>query len=242
MSVKIMGLVWDLDNEAIARDEKYILLAYADHADHLGKNIYPSVDTIAKKTGYKERATQMITRKLSKNGFLVPDGKGSRGTNRWFIPLDKEGVRIAPANFAPPQNPAKGGAKPTGEGVHADAPEPSEPSSEPSKKIGTQKPLKASQIPELVLVREVTCRYPPEILFDDIVQIVRNISERLGREVTVDDLLKFYKPWRFKGYNKTNFGWLEWAETGSIPQNWTWKSSKIDRSRHALESVVVEDL
>jgi hypothetical protein len=44
-----MGLVWDSDLE---RDEKYVLLAYADHADHTGRSIYPGDPLVAYKTGY----------------------------------------------------------------------------------------------------------------------------------------------------------------------------------------------
>src|SRR5258707_9134395 len=83
VSVKIMGLVWDLDNSQIDRGEKYILLAYADHADHQGKNIFPAIATICKKTGYKEREAQVITRSLEQKGYLVEDGQGPHGTNKW---------------------------------------------------------------------------------------------------------------------------------------------------------------
>ncbi len=86
MSVKIMGLVWDAD---LPRNEKYILLAYADHADHEGESIYPSVSRTAWKTGYEERMVQRITKQLVKSGILVRDGKGKRGTNRYRIDLQK---------------------------------------------------------------------------------------------------------------------------------------------------------
>jgi hypothetical protein len=127
MSVKVMGLVWDLTKDVIEREEKYVLLAYADHADHKGYNIYPSVPTIMAKTLYEERSVQLITRALVQKGFLVPDGKGPHGTNKWRIPLDEGGAKIAPVNFAPVQKTAERGAKPTGEGVQPVAPEPSEP-------------------------------------------------------------------------------------------------------------------
>jgi len=60
MSVKAMAWVWDQD---IPRDEKFLLLAYADHADHEGNNIFPAIDTIVKKTGYSRRSVQRITQK-----------------------------------------------------------------------------------------------------------------------------------------------------------------------------------
>lgn len=80
MSVKIMGIVWDLD---LPQNEKFVLLAYADHADHDGRNIFPAIATIAKKTGYSERSVQRTTKELEEKGYLIADGKGPRGTNKW---------------------------------------------------------------------------------------------------------------------------------------------------------------
>lgn len=84
MSVKIMGMVWDSD---LPRNEKYVLLAYADHADHDGRNIYPSVPRMAWKTGYDDRAVQRITKKLINKGILARDGEGPNGTNLYRIVL-----------------------------------------------------------------------------------------------------------------------------------------------------------
>lgn len=100
MSALVMGLVWELqETEKFGRAEKFVLLAYADHADSIGKNIYPSVDLVAQKTFYKERAVQITTRNLQDLGFLLPDGVGPHGTNRWRIPiilLQDGGAKIAP--------------------------------------------------------------------------------------------------------------------------------------------------
>lgn len=100
MSAIMTGLVWELPIDgAFGRPEKYILLAYADHADQNGRSIYPSVELISKKTGYEERAVQMITRNLQQMGYLLDDGQGPHGTNRWMIPLKREsqgGAKIAP--------------------------------------------------------------------------------------------------------------------------------------------------
>ncbi len=94
MSVKVMGLVWDLK---ISREEKFILLAYADHADHEGGSIYPKVSTIAEKTGYSKRSVQRITRLLEDSGYLVAVSgqKGGVGiTAHWHIPMKDD--KIAP--------------------------------------------------------------------------------------------------------------------------------------------------
>lgn len=84
MSVKAMAAVWEMD---LAPEEKYVLLCYADHADHDGGSIYPAVAKIAKKTGYSERTVQRITRHLETNGQLIQDGSGPKGTNRWRMPM-----------------------------------------------------------------------------------------------------------------------------------------------------------
>ncbi len=85
MSVKIMGLVWEAD---LPHDEKYVLLAYADHADHQGRHIFPSVGLVAWKTGYSPRQIQRITRDLQNRGILVPDGVGPKGVNRFRIDVE----------------------------------------------------------------------------------------------------------------------------------------------------------
>ena len=102
MSVKAMSLVWDMPcpdtiNEMEFKPgHKYVLVAYADHADHHGKNIYPSIATIARKTGYEERSVQRLTHELEQMQVLVPDGTGPRGTNRFYLPFSKEGDKISP--------------------------------------------------------------------------------------------------------------------------------------------------
>lgn len=82
MSVKVMGWVFDQD---LPTREKFVLLAYADHADHDGNNVYPAIDTVAAKTGYNARTVQRATRNLEEKGLLIPDGVGPFGTNKWKI-------------------------------------------------------------------------------------------------------------------------------------------------------------
>ena len=91
---------------------------------------------------------------------------------------------------------------------------------------GEPAPLKANQIPEVVLFRAVTKRYPPRANFNDVVSSVQKAKARLGRDVSADDLLAFYKAWCHKGYRENSLDWLEWAETGQIPVNGTWKSQR----------------
>jgi len=121
MSVKAMALVWDMecpkqyDELEFKPYHKFVLIAYADHADHNGKNIYPAVETIARKTGYHERSTQRITHEVEAMGMLVPDGMGPRGTNKWFLPYDMGGVKIAPlTRYQGDKNDQSLGAIPSG--------------------------------------------------------------------------------------------------------------------------------
>lgn len=217
MSVKIMGLVWDLNNDEIDREEKYILLAYADHADHKGYNIFPAIATIAEKTGYKERAVQMITRSLVKKGYLVDDGKGSHGTNKWRIPLSERGAEIAPAFFAGVQNSVSGGAKPKPKRVQAHAPEPSLTEKQPSIKEASPDKPKGNEIQEVALYREVVGRYPAKASWHTVVKKIHEVSLRLGHQPTKDELFPFYEAWCNRGWLSTSVNWLDYAVRGELP-------------------------
>lgn len=84
MSVELMGAVWKAD---LSRNQKNVLLAYADFADHEGGSVRPSVGYMAWKTGYSERAIQTITRELEEAGIMVLEagGGGRDRTNRYRI-------------------------------------------------------------------------------------------------------------------------------------------------------------
>jgi hypothetical protein len=114
-----MAAVWDMD---LPRDHKFVLLAYADHADHDGGSIYPAVNSIAKKTGYGARSVQAITRELEAAGRLVPDGKGPHGTRRWRMPLTVAGAESAPLQIGTQE-------------THPDSPETNPAAPEPSVTI-----------------------------------------------------------------------------------------------------------
>ena len=102
MSVKAMGLVWDMECPSVIHgfefrpNHKYTLLAYADHADHSGRNIYPAVETVARKTGLDARTVQRVTRDLEQMGLLLDDGMGPRGTNKWALPYSLGGDSLTP--------------------------------------------------------------------------------------------------------------------------------------------------
>jgi len=130
MSVKVMGRVWDSD---LRSTEKFVLLAYADHASHDGTNIFPAIESMVEKTGFSERTVQSATRELEGKGWLIPDGKGPKGTSKWKIPM-KAKKELHPAGAAPPQLNRKRGAA-NSEKMESPAPEPLLTVKEPSLKL-----------------------------------------------------------------------------------------------------------
>lgn len=63
-----MALVWE---HAFEHNEMLVMLALADHADHDGGSIFPSVDRIAWKTAYSEKQVRNIIAMLRRRGILV---------------------------------------------------------------------------------------------------------------------------------------------------------------------------
>lgn len=68
MSDKAKGRVWELD---LPHNEKWVLLAMADHADHEGNNMYPGHALIAYKTDLNPDTVQRIVRRLLNRGILA---------------------------------------------------------------------------------------------------------------------------------------------------------------------------
>jgi len=88
MSGKATGMVWELD---IPHNQQYVLLAMADHADHDGEHIYPSISALAWKTGYSNRQVQRVIKALMDSGVieLTREANGYRSTNHYRIAWDK---------------------------------------------------------------------------------------------------------------------------------------------------------
>lgn len=170
MSVKVSGAVWDAD---LPRDEKYVLLALADHASHDGRNVRPSLDLIEWKTGYDVRQVRRIVRALEDRGVLVRESAGVGGRGRpthYAIALDKLPVRVPfeprKADILSGFGPEKAGQRNTGEmsgfpekaDIPAENPDISarnpdiamsgEPSEEPSREPSKRKRRSAADEPE----------------------------------------------------------------------------------------------
>lgn len=72
-----MSDVFALQN--VTSPEKLTLLAMADHASDDGRNCFPAVATLARKTSQSRRGIQKILRRLEQGGLVVPDGRSSYG-------------------------------------------------------------------------------------------------------------------------------------------------------------------
>jgi hypothetical protein len=223
---------------------KIVLLAISDSSDDFGENSWQSFETIAQKTSLERRSVIRVVRALIENDYIKVAGLTPYGTNNFSINLNLLGF--------PPIKRAKAGRPKKGDSVaftddsetetsdsetetsDSDAetsdlksPDPLINHPKPSKeKEGASAKLKGSQIPEVALYREVTNLYPTTEVYGEVVESVQKIKDRLGRDVTKDDLLPFRKAWVSKGYNRFAITWLEWAETGSVPKNDSWRSRR----------------
>jgi len=117
MSIKAMARVWGYRMRSIT--DKLVLLAYVDHADHDGRNIFPAVQSIAEKTGASRRTVQRATRRLVEAGLLIPDPSAKYSTNRWRLDMDWGG---RPADAPPTQRAQADEAAGAGKGRTGDAP------------------------------------------------------------------------------------------------------------------------
>ena len=90
MSVKVMGLVWDT---RLPGNLKFLLLAYADAAEHDGTDVWPGQKRLADMTGVSVSTVAKLTRELLKIGVLVQTGRGHKGRRAaYYIPLDTLGI------------------------------------------------------------------------------------------------------------------------------------------------------
>lgn len=97
-----MTLVWDHYPEG--GGELLTALKIADHADHNGDRIYPSVAALAALTRQSERTVQYHLRAMEKRGWLVLVSGKPGTTRRYRVPVDRipQGVESRGAKPAPP--------------------------------------------------------------------------------------------------------------------------------------------
>lgn len=93
MSVRAIAEVW---NREVPTSHLLTALALADHADHEGRNAFPSVRLLAWKTGQSRRTVQRHLRALEASGFIEAAGypKGGHGrATRYHFNFDKIGEK-----------------------------------------------------------------------------------------------------------------------------------------------------
>ena len=93
MSIPVMRAV--VDSERYGGLRKLVLLALAAYSDPDGTSIFPSVDTVAKKTGLSARPVQRHMRALEREGVLVRVARSRRHRpNEYRIDLQALGVSL----------------------------------------------------------------------------------------------------------------------------------------------------
>lgn len=112
MSIKVMSAVWELE---LPLTDKFILLAFADHADDAGF-CFPSYRRISWKCGVSEDTIKRAVARLKTSGILslLTPGIG-RGHSQRFQVNPERGRRLHPFSAPLPdlkggQRAAKGGA------------------------------------------------------------------------------------------------------------------------------------
>ena len=224
MSVKVMGLVWDL---AIEPNKKFVLLAYADHADHRGKNIFPAIETIINKTGYHERSVQRITRELEEEGYLISDGCGPKGTNKWAIPLSKGGDKIAPLANCRGDIPSGGILTP--ESIKPSVKEDEEEIARRTKILTTLYEQNIGAITPLLadIIRNATIDYPQESWYQPAFEIA--IKNNVRKWEYIDAILD--------GWKRNYFGWKPERKNGNGRKNGKTPATKPDLDDGFMEEL-----
>jgi len=102
------------------------------------------------------------------------------------------------------------------------------------KKVKENNNIKnANTIPEIVLYRSVTGRYPARLSFPRVSDFIQKTSDRLKRDVCADDLRPYAEAWVGRGYNPNAITWLEWAAVGKIPQAYQPKGEQSKSTQRA---------
>ncbi|AGN34155.1 O protein [Vibrio phage VD1] len=167
MSVKVMSYVWDIS--LFKGSDKLVMLCLADHADDNGV-CWPSIDTIARKSGVSPTTVKSTLKKLEAGGWLfkknqfkkAETGRLVRSNNQYQLPvmlLKKKAdeqtdfeqsnfvhSKIERSNLEQTKQPEGVGQIPAGGRAESDHKPPIDPSIEPSGKdlvpsqLETEKP------------------------------------------------------------------------------------------------------
>jgi DNA-binding MarR family transcriptional regulator len=100
MSVKVINAVFDLPPAAVTPGERLVLLALAWHADEHGRNAWPALSTLARRTSYDRTTVLRTLSKLKDKKLVVSHGKGPRSSVRYTISID--GLDLCTAHKSDP--------------------------------------------------------------------------------------------------------------------------------------------
>ena len=101
MSYRLQPLIWNTDMKP---GQRFVMLALVDYADDNGRNIYPSIETLSKKTGYSERNVQRILKSLEDDGLIIITGRSKYGTIRIMLNLPAIQGRMPEVVDTPPDD------------------------------------------------------------------------------------------------------------------------------------------
>jgi DNA-binding transcriptional regulator YhcF (GntR family) len=254
MSVKVMSRVWD--ESAHTGSALLMLLAIADHANDDGV-CWPSVETLAAKARVQARQAQNLIAQLEQSGELaVQRGRGRKNTSIYVVKISGKGAIQRDIDYAEKvqssaekvQSSAVKVQSSAVKGAIAIAPDPSEPSIEPSLEplerataaeppappVATVsaaldgEPLPAA--PEAAATSKSLARHPAVVVYRDtflaypsraqMAQIVQHGVVNLEQWGAV------VAEWCRRGYNPRNIGgMLDWydepdrAATNRTPGN-----------------------
>jgi len=102
MSVKIMGYVFD---SGLPTTSKIVMLALADFANEEGESIYPSLETLSKRTGMSTRSVMRILSSLRTKGYIESVGSRPSGVKVYRMNVNKlthDSVSPPPDTESPP--------------------------------------------------------------------------------------------------------------------------------------------
>jgi hypothetical protein len=119
MSIKVMAWVWD--RSPVAGTELLMLLAIADQTNDDGRDAWPSIDNLAKRTRLNRRTVQRVLQRLTAAGHIAIEEGGGRRRNRYWIvmtnPVDNQANTVdklsTPAADRHPRQNATGGTPAT---------------------------------------------------------------------------------------------------------------------------------
>jgi hypothetical protein len=163
MSIRVMTDVWAYAD--CSGSELLVLLALADFSDDNGRNIYPSMQTLAQKSRLSVKQARRVVQNLVKKQLIeiVEIGGWDRGRNRsnaYRIILENLHALGTPKLGVPYSHPREGGTPTGGSDVLPSV------GDDPSYDPLTKPPLKEQRPPRAQAEKKRNYR-PPE--YDDII-------------------------------------------------------------------------